>query len=138
MGVSTPISDEVENNFEVVEASWGLSKAKGTLEKLQELNAAKGTELYGVCIWCRAHGGKYFLAIKSEETAIPFDSYSVTAATYAVFTGCGKLPQAMQELEKRIFTKWLPTSCYEYRTLRILSFTKTLTGNTRNLKFGSQ
>ena len=36
------------------------------------------------------------------------------AATWAIFPGTGAMPKACQELEKRIFTEWLPNSGYEY------------------------
>ena len=36
------------------------------------------------------------------------------AHTWAVFSGEGPMPTAIQDLEKRIVTEWLPTSGYEY------------------------
>ena len=38
----------------------------------------------------------------------------VPAFTWAVFPGEGACPGAIQELERRIVTEWLPTSGYEY------------------------
>ncbi|MNI76858.1 Bacterial transcription activator, effector binding domain [compost metagenome] len=42
-----------------------------------------------------------------SETLIP-------SATWAVFECIGPLPHAMQELQRRIITEWLPTSGFEY------------------------
>ena len=36
----------------------------------------------------------------------------VPAATWAVFAGTGRLPEAMQELQKRIVSEYLPDSGY--------------------------
>ena len=36
------------------------------------------------------------------------------AATWAVFTGTGQQPTAIQELQKRIVAEWLPDSGYEW------------------------
>ena len=42
-----------------------------------------------------------------------FEEYTVPATTWAIFPGTGT-NQSVQELERRIFTEWLPTSGYEY------------------------
>ena len=43
-----------------------------------------------------------------------FASYTVPAFTWAIFPGTGPMPGAIQELEKRVATEWLPTSGYEF------------------------
>ena len=43
-----------------------------------------------------------------------FEEYTIPSFTWAIFTGEGVCPQAIQELEQRIVTEWLPTSGYEY------------------------
>jgi len=40
--------------------------------------------------------------------------YNVPKCTWAVFECVGAMPNAIQELQKRIITEWLPTSGYEY------------------------
>ncbi len=42
------------------------------------------------------------------------DEYVVPSFTWAIFSGEGVCPQAIQELEQRIVTEWLPSSGYEY------------------------
>jgi predicted transcriptional regulator YdeE len=39
--------------------------------------------------------------------------YTVPECTWAIFPGAGN-PQSIQELQKRIFAEWLPTSGYEW------------------------
>lgn len=114
IGVTTPISADIEKNFDAVEKLWSESYLNGNLQRIIHLNKATSFELLGVCTWGRKDGGKYFIAVKSDENADEFQEYCIPKATYAIFTGFGKLPDAMQELEKQIFTEWLPTSGYEY------------------------
>ena len=42
------------------------------------------------------------------------EEYTVPAGTWAVFPCCGPMPQAMQDLQRRIVGEWLPSSGYEY------------------------
>jgi len=40
--------------------------------------------------------------------------YTVPASTWAIFESTGPLPGAMQDLQRQIYTEWLPASGYEY------------------------
>jgi len=40
--------------------------------------------------------------------------YIVPACTWAIFECIGPMPTAIQSLQKRIISEWLPTSGYEY------------------------
>jgi AraC family transcriptional regulator len=40
--------------------------------------------------------------------------FVVPAAAWAVFECIGPMPAAIQEMQKRIVTEWLPASGYEY------------------------
>ena len=51
---------------------------------------------------------------KRQEVEPPLEILELPAATWAIFPGTGAMPKACQELEKRIFTEWLPTSGYTY------------------------
>ena len=59
---------------------------------------------------------KYFIAVTSTKTINDraFEEYIVPSFTWAIFSGEGQCPQAIQELEQRIIIEWLPTSGYEY------------------------
>ena len=57
---------------------------------------------------------KYFLAAASTKKDDSLEEYMVPAFTWAIFSGEGACPGAIQELERRIVTEWLPTSGYEY------------------------
>lgn len=42
------------------------------------------------------------------------ESYHVPECTWAIFECIGAMPAAIQNLQKRIISEWLPTSGYEY------------------------
>lgn len=57
----------------------------------------------------------YYIAVPSTDNpAAPLAVYEIPGGTWAVFDCIGPMPHAIQELQKRIVTEWLPTSKYEY------------------------
>ncbi|HBH3022743.1 TPA: GyrI-like domain-containing protein, partial [Clostridioides difficile] len=69
----------------------------------------------GISICNNSEKWKYFISVSSTKSIDDtLEEYTVPAFTWAIFSGEGQCPQAMQELEKRIVTEWLPTSGYEY------------------------
>lgn len=57
----------------------------------------------------------YYIAVASQEKPPKgMEEYIIPAATWAVFETKGENPRAIQELQKRVLTEWLPTSGYEY------------------------
>lgn len=64
---------------------------------------------------CQEEEWKYWIGVcTSKEAEPPLEILELPAATWAIFPGTGAMPKACQELEKRIFTEWLPTSGYTY------------------------
>lgn len=57
----------------------------------------------------------YYIAAPTGK-AVPdgMEEFTVPAATWAVFECIGPMPGAIQEMQKRIATEWLPSSGYEY------------------------
>lgn len=115
VGLSAPLSKEIEQNFSVVPALWQKAAAGECIPKLAALMDQPPLGLLGVSTCGDAEDWRYWLAVSStasaggelEETTIP-------AFTWAIFPGEGPCPQAIQALEQRIITEWLPTSGYEY------------------------
>ena len=76
-----------------------------------------GSTSLGVSM-CRP-GAEYFTyAIGAEAAATPlpadFSVIHVPAATWAVFDSIGPMPRAIQEVTKRIFAEWFPSTGYEH------------------------
>lgn len=114
VGVSAPLQQEIEKNFEVVPQMWQKAAMDGTIPRLAGMMNGEVMGLLGVGA-CNEEGNwRYYIAVASKQ---PIDSdleeYLVPAATWAIFSG-GGTGESIQELEKRIATEWMPTSDYEY------------------------
>lgn len=70
--------------------------------------------ILGVSVCQKDDDWKYFIAAVSDKDIESFEEYIIPAHTWAVFPGSGPCPKAIQELEKRIFAEWFPSSGYEY------------------------
>jgi AraC family transcriptional regulator len=58
----------------------------------------------------------YAIAIEKPANADPadFDVYQVPAATWAIFESVGPMPGAIQDVTKKIFREWFPSTGYEH------------------------
>ena len=111
-GIYTPLEKDMEKNFQTVPAFWQKAAADNILPKLtsiMEMPAVLGISA------CQEEEWKYWIGVcTSKEVEPPLEMLELPAATWAIFPGTGPMPKACQELEKRIFTEWLPNSGYEY------------------------
>ena len=113
VGISAPLGPDMEENFRNVPQLWGRAAADGTIPRLAALMDGQPKGLLGVC------GGKdnsrYFIAAASSAPAADgLEEYTIPALTWAMFPGDGDGAQAIQRLQRRVVTEWLPTSGYEY------------------------
>lgn len=113
VGVSSPLDRDIEKNFAVVPQMWQDAVVNGTIQKLAQKMDAQPMGLLGVSACNDAEQWKYFIAVSSSKECGEFEEYTVPASTWAIFSGEGT-NRAIQELEQRIVTEWLPTSGYEY------------------------
>ncbi len=113
VGLGTPLSQEMEENFRVIPQKWQQAGQDGTLQTLCGL--MEGTGVLGVSMMQEdANSGRYLIAVPSSQPASPpFEEAIVPAATWAVFQGQGA-PQSIQQLQSRIMTEWFPSSGYEF------------------------
>lgn len=114
VGISAPLEQEIEKNFETVPKLWGKASQDGTIPKLCSMMNAQPKGVLGVSA-CNetAEQWRYFIAVASNLPADGFEEYMVPAFTWAIFSGQGT-GISIQDLEQRIVTEWLPTSGYEY------------------------
>ena len=104
----------LEDCFEKVPGFWG--QTAGELPRLAALMDGSGP--MGILGVSACDGGAfsgYYIAAATQAPA-PEDmaEYHVPAGTWAVFPCRGPMPQAMQDLQRRIISEWLPSSGYEY------------------------
>ena len=57
---------------------------------------------------------RYYIAVATDAEDDSLGVVTVPAFAWAIFPGEGQCPAAMQDLQKRVITEWLPTSGYEY------------------------
>lgn len=114
VGVSQKMSNVVEENFRDVPLLWQRVSMDGTLQKLAARMSTEPKGVLGVCGCGEKDQWRYYIAVASNEPAGEFEACIVPACTWAIFPGSGVCPQAIQELEQRIVTQWLPASGFEY------------------------
>lgn len=114
VGVSSPMETDMEKNFSVIPLFWEKCLSNGTIEKLCGIMDDNRKGVLGISKCVYDEGWKYYIAVFAGGSCEGFETLDIPSRTWAVFDGSGKSPEAIQELEKRIFTEWLPSSGYEY------------------------
>ena len=105
----------VEENFARVPVFWQNTIKDGTLERLSLLIDKEPKGILGVSTCINGEDFDYYIAVASEQdTPKGMEEYIIPPCTWAIFTCVGPLPIAIQTLQKRIISEWLPTSGYEY------------------------
>lgn len=112
VGFRTPLPADVEESFQVVPRFWAEIGPR-QMELIPLMNGEPAGML-GVST-CGQEDNRYYIAVASDAP-VPngMHEWIVPAATWAVFTGTGQLPDAMQELQRRIVSEYLPDSGYEW------------------------
>lgn len=114
VGISHPLEQDIEKNFEIVPQMWGKAAMDGTLPKLVSLMNSTPMGILGVSSCNTENNWRYYIAVAStSEIDDSLEELIVPECTWAIFAGEGT-NTTLQELEKRIVTEWLPTSGYEY------------------------
>lgn len=106
----------MEDCFEKVPQLWRKVASQGGIEKLCGLMRGAGPAgILGVTLCAGGSYDGYFIAVASDAP-VPqgMEEYLLPEATYAVFEAIGPSQQAVQELQQRIVTEWLPSSGYEF------------------------
>ncbi len=109
-----PLSQEIEDNFKSIPKFWNDKCSEGIIEKLSGLIKNEPMGVLGACVH-EKDNMRYFIAVSNKDAINHgFDEYKVPASTWAIFTGEGIIPTAIQSLIKSIYTDWFPTSGFEY------------------------
>lgn len=113
VGFRTPLPLDAEESFQIVPRFWG--EAGPRLGELIPLMDLETPGVLGVSTCHREEENFYYIAVASKAPA-PEGAceWTVPAATWAVFSGHSPQPTAIQELQKRTVTEWLPDSGYEW------------------------
>ncbi len=114
VGYKERIGMDNGENFRRVPAFWSEIMQSGKMKKIMEYCDNEKLGCLGVCANEGTNEFDYYIATGSgKEIPAEMSELIVPAATYVIFGCVGKLPESQQEVWKRIFTEWFPTSNYE-------------------------
>lgn len=118
VGFATKESMNMEDCFEKVPIFWGEVYAKGGIDKISNLiDGSVPQGVLGVSTCDNGAFSGYFIAAATNKPCPEgMEEYLVPQGTWAIFDCVGPMPHAIQNLQQRIITEWLPTSGYEYAT----------------------
>lgn len=105
----------VEENFAQIPAFWAKIVQNGTFPQILGLLNQEPKGILGVSSCMNGKDFDYYIAAASDmDVPEGLEEYTVPSCTWAIFTCIGPMPSAIQNLQKRIVTEWLPNSGYEY------------------------
>jgi AraC family transcriptional regulator len=115
VGVMRPITTINGQNFIQIPQMWNDIDKDGSCEKIVHSGNKAKPEFYGVCCNFRKDEFDYMIAVESDSK-LPegLTELIIPDFTWVKFECRGKLPEAQQNVWKRIFTEWFPNSGYEH------------------------
>ncbi|MGW6380141.1 AraC family transcriptional regulator [Peribacillus butanolivorans] len=98
---------------------WDKVNSDGTDDQLGKLNNGQIKGLLGVCVDKRIleqnETMDYWIATEYDgQVPEGYSSLTISASKWVIFEVHGPMPDAIQEVWKRIFSEWFPTSGYEH------------------------
>ncbi|KRF59559.1 AraC family transcriptional regulator [Bacillus sp. Soil768D1] len=98
---------------------WNKVNSDGTDDQLGKLNNGQIKGLLGVCVDKRIleqnETMDYWIATEYDgQVPEGYSSLTIPASKWVIFEVHGPMPDAIQEVWKRIFSEWFPTSGYEH------------------------
>ncbi|MNH81783.1 Transposon Tn10 TetD protein [compost metagenome] len=116
VGISERVS--TENAFSVIPRIWADARDQGVFEKLWQvrLEDHQMGGILGVCAngeFGEKEEFDYLLSVTSDQDPPEgMTSFNYPASTWAVFDAPGG-PDGIQEIWKRLYTEWVPSSIYD-------------------------
>lgn len=115
VGVKEHFDMSLEESFRNVPLFWQKTVQSGAVPQILAEMDREPYGLLGVSTCMNGRDFDYYIAVASSRPAKEgMAEYEVPACTWAIFDCVGPMPQALQDLQKRIVTEWLPASGYEY------------------------
>jgi len=115
VGKAITVSMKEGENFRRIPQFWNECNEDGTVEKLYSIES---DSLLGICMDMEYEKEQftYMVAVeyKGNVPSADMTIKTVPAATWAVFTSIGPMPEAIQKLTERIYQEWLPSTGYEH------------------------
>lgn len=115
--ITSPWTPEKREGFKAVPEFWMEHGKKGTIPELCRLMNGQPMGVLGISVgdWQNEGSFDYYIAVSSTQP-VPegMFEYEVPACTWAIFECKGAMPTAIQKMQERIMTEWLPNSGYQY------------------------
>lgn len=115
VGAKAHMDMNIEQSFAEVPLFWQKTAQEGLIPELCELMNQPPFGVLGVSTCMNGEDFDYYIAVATDQPTMEgMHEYVIAAGTWAIFECIGPMPNAIQELQKRIVTEWLPSSGYEY------------------------
>jgi len=116
IGKQTKITMVDGENFTQVPKFWDDCMNDGSYKWISSKAGKLG--VLGVCkdFGQYKEGFNYMIAVEKIKELLPkgYISEVIPAATWAVFEATGQLPEALQDITRRIFSEWMPATGYQH------------------------
>ena len=118
VGVRTRLGADLEENFKNITPFWEETLSSGLAERILELMNTEPMGLLAVSVANESNEEGYYYICVATDKPVPTNMFEVHVPkhTWAIFSGSGH-PSGIGDLQKRIFSEWLPTSGYEWANL---------------------
>lgn len=118
-GVGITLGKDMEKFKKQIPEFWAETSKDGCLELLIPIMDQQNPGVMGISLMTAEsqEEWEYVIGVASDDVPENFKQYEIPAAKWAIFSGTGPMPGAIQELQTQIFTEWLPTSGFEYAEL---------------------
>lgn len=118
-GFGLKLAQDMEAAQKRIPEFWNEVSSSGQLEQLIPHMDQNNPGVMGISLMTSEvqDAWEYVIGVASNDTTKEFAQYEIPAAKWAVFSGTGPMPGAIQELQQQVFTEWLPTSGFEYAEL---------------------
>ncbi|GCF95559.1 AraC family transcriptional regulator [Enterococcus florum] len=115
-GVSIPLDQDMETSQKKIPQFWNDTAQSGKVQQLVPLMDPNTPGVMGVSMMTREiqEEWEYVIGVAAEQVPEGFHQFEVPEAKWAIFSGTGPMPHAIQDMQQAIFTEWLPTSGFEY------------------------
>lgn len=119
VGIPVKLVNDFEVNAVEIPKAWQKITESGKLQEVISLMDENTKGAPGILGLNACNGEekdwKYYVAASTTKPVLDgMEEYEVPACTWAIFKGKGNMPQAIQDVENRVLTEWLPTSGYQF------------------------
>ena len=115
VGVKEQYTGGSDESYAKVPLFWRRANAEGITQKLCSIMNRDPCGIMGVCTWATKQELDYYIAVSSDsEVPEGMHEFTIPECTWAIFECVGPMPEAIQNLYKRIISEWLPSSGYVY------------------------